>query len=136
MKKGNSLRSWWGRDTLMALVMFLIIAGAAVYGVVSSVTLYGAIPDPVPASAPPTQFSSERALEHIRVIAKEPHPMGSPENAAVRDYLVKELRAMGLEPEVQRATASHYWFRNALLAGRPQNVVALLEGTNDGAARP
>jgi hypothetical protein len=132
MKKGKSIRSWWGRNTLMALVMFLIIAGAALYAVVSSVTLYGAVPDPVPASAPPTQFSSERALGHVRAIAKEPHPMGSPENAAVRDYLVKELRAMGLEPEVQRATASHYWFHNALLAGSPQNVVARLEGTNDG----
>lgn len=121
-----------GASALIALLMFVVITGAALYGVVSSATLYGAVPDPVPASAPPTEFSSGRALEHIRVIAKEPHPMGSPENMAVRDYLVKELRALGLEPEVQKATPAHYWFHNALLAGRPRNVVARLDGTNDG----
>jgi hypothetical protein len=126
--KGNRVS---GANALIALLTFLIITGAAAYGVISSATLYGVVPDPVPASAPPTEFSSARALEHVRAIAKEPHPMGSPEDAAVRDYLVKELRAMGLEPEVQKSTATHYWFHNALLAGRPQNVLARLEGTDD-----
>src|SRR5215210_1253367 len=121
-----------GANVLTALLTFVVVTGAALYGVVAGGTLYGAVPDPVPASAPPAQFSSGRALEHVRAIAKEPHPMGSPEDAAVRDYLVKELRAMGLEPEVQKSTATHYWFHNALLAGRPQNVLARLEGTDDG----
>jgi MFS family permease len=121
-----------GANALIALLTLVLVTGAALCGVVTSATLYGAIPDPVPPTAPPTEFSSGRALEHVRVIAKEPHPMGSPENMAVRDYLVKELRALGLEPEVQKATPAHYWFHNALLAGRPQNVVARLDGTNDG----
>ncbi len=120
-----------GANALIALLTFVIIAGAAAYGIISSATLYGAVPDPVPVSAPPTEFSSARALQHVRAIAKEPHPMGSPEDAAVRDYLVKELRAMGLKPEVQKSTATHYWVHNALLAGRPQNVLARLEGTDD-----
>ena len=111
----------------------MLITGAALYGVVTSATLYGAVPDPVPASAPPTEFSSGRALEHVRAIAREPHPMGSPENAAVRDYLVEELSALGVEPEVQKTTAAHYVFVNGFAeAGTPENVLARLEGTNDG----
>ena len=98
--KSTSLRSRWSRasgtDVLIALLTFVLITGSALYGVVAGATLYGAVPDPVPASAPPTEFSSGRALDHVRVIAQKPHPMGSPENAAVRDYLVKELKALGI----------------------------------------
>jgi hypothetical protein len=119
-------------DMLTALLTVVLITGAALYGVVTSATLYGAVPDPVPASAPPTEFSSGRALEHVRAIAKEPYPMDSPENAAVRDYLVKELRTLGVEPEVQRATAAHTWFIRFAEAGTPENVLARLEGTNNG----
>ena len=135
--KSTSLRSRWSRasgtDVLIALLTFVLITGAAVYGVVASATLYGAVPDPVPASAPPTEFSSGRALEHVRAIAKEPHPMGSPENRAVRDYLVEELGALGVEPEVQKTIAAHYIFVDGFAeAGTPENVLARLEGTNDG----
>jgi hypothetical protein len=57
----------------------------------------------VPATAPADVFSAERALPHLRAIAQEPHPVGSPANARVRDYLLGQLAALGLRPEVQRA---------------------------------
>src|SRR5918999_196688 len=124
-----------GANMLTALLTFVLVTGAALYGVVTGATLYGAsptVPDPVPASAPPAEFSSGRALEHVRAIAQKPHPMGSPENAAVRDYLLEELTALGLKPEVQKTTAAHYWFGNALFVGTPENVLARLEGTISG----
>jgi len=121
-----------GAHAAIALLTFVLISGSALYGVVTGATLYGVAPDPVPASAPPAEFSSGRALEHVRAIAREPHPMGSPENAAVRDYLVKELRTLGVEPEVQKATAAYYYVDGLAGAGTPENVLARLEGTNDG----
>ncbi len=104
-------------NVLIALLTFAVLTGAALYGVFTGATLYGVVPDPAPASAPPTEFSSERALEHVRAIAQEPHPMGSPENAAVRDYLVKELRALGLKPEVQKTSAAHYCLGTSWMTG-------------------
>jgi hypothetical protein len=56
-----------------------------------------------PAGAPADVFSAERALPHLQAIAGEPHPVGSPANARVRDYLLSQLAALGLGPEVQRA---------------------------------
>ncbi len=56
----------------------------------------------VPASAPADVFSAERALPHLQAIAREPHPVGSPANARVRDYLIGQLSALSLQPEVQR----------------------------------
>ncbi len=60
----------------------------------------------VPASAPAAVFSGERAMQHLRVIAAEPHTVGSPAQAQVRDYLAQEIQAMGLMPIIQDATAA------------------------------
>ncbi|NLI77882.1 MAG: M28 family peptidase, partial [Candidatus Riflebacteria bacterium] len=57
-------------------------------------------PAPRPATAAATEFSAERAMRYVAAMAGVPHPQGSPANRRVRDYLVGELRAMGLEPIV------------------------------------
>ncbi len=114
-----------GANAAIALLTFLVVTGAALYGALPT-----GLPEPLPASAPPAEFSSGRALEHIRAIARVPHPMGSPENAAVRDYLVEELTDLGLEPEVQRAKAARFAI-GGLVAGMPENVLARLEGAAD-----
>jgi hypothetical protein len=119
-------RSERGANAAIALLTFLAVTGAALYGLLPS-----GLPDPAATSAPSTEFSSGRALEHIRAIARKPHPMGSPENAAVRDYLVEELHALGLQAEVQKATAARFAI-GGLVAGRPKNVLARLEGASDG----
>ncbi len=71
----------------------------------------------VPASAPANVFSGERAMSHLPVIAREPHPVGSPAQARVRDYLMQELRIAGLETQIQAT-------------GGMENVMARLHGTN------
>jgi hypothetical protein len=68
------------------------------------------------ASAPP-DISGERAMAHLPIIAREPHPAGSPAQARVRDYLVRQLSDIGLEVEVQRTRGV-------------ENVVACLHGTD------
>jgi hypothetical protein len=115
--------------TMAALTLIITLATAAA-GVASGGTLRGAVPKPVPASAPATEFSSARALEHVRIVANQPHPMGSPANAAVRDYLVGELRGLGLAPQVQRAIAAYYPLPGIIQAGTTENVLARLPGTD------
>lgn len=53
-------------------------------------------PKAVAYDAPPKWFSYARVLEHVRAIAGASHPMVSPENARVRDYLVPLGFAQGL----------------------------------------
>ncbi len=55
----------------------------------------------VAATAPAAEFSGERAMAHLPVIASEPHPQRSPAQARVRDYLMQELGKLGLEVELQ-----------------------------------
>jgi hypothetical protein len=78
------------------------------------------------------EFSAERAFEHLKVIAKEPHPTGSVANMRARDYLVDQLKSLGLEPQIQKAVAATSWdiggapYRSAAVA----NVLGRINGTN------
>jgi hypothetical protein len=84
-------------------------------------------PRAVPATAPDTAFSAERALRHVEQIAQRPHPMGTPDHDRVRDYIVGQFSALGLHPQIQQATAIGTRYRQA---GHVQNILARLPGTD------
>ncbi|GAB4211223.1 MAG: M20/M25/M40 family metallo-hydrolase [Roseiflexaceae bacterium] len=88
-----------------------------------------------PAVAPepqsPEAFSTQRALLHVQEIAQQPHPIGSPENARVRDYLVRTLEGQGLAVEVQRDSVFRETSAGPFIAGRVENVVARLPGADN-----
>jgi hypothetical protein len=88
-------------------------------------------PSPVRANAPATSFSAERALREVNVIARQPHSIGTPANAAVRDYLVQRCRALGLRTRVQDTTVMT-GAGGMLTEARVQNVVAWLPGRISG----
>lgn len=88
-------------------------------------------PDPVPATAPDTVFSSGRAMTHLHRIAAEARPPGSPAHASVRDYLAGELRRLGHEPSIQ-ATTSVTGGGPVLTAATVRNVVARIPGSQPG----
>ena len=75
-------------------------------------------PKPAAVNAPLTEFSGERALKHLTVIAQKPHPAGTSEHAAVANYIQNELTALGLSFEVQQTPAV-------------ANILVRLKGTSD-----
>jgi Peptidase family M28 len=90
-------------------------------------------PAPVPSSAPSTEFSAGRALELLRVIAQKPHPTGTEENARVRDFLVKQLAALGFDVQVQTSTAVRAERRGhgPATAATVNDIVARRKGTGN-----
>ena len=84
-------------------------------------------PTPVPASAPDTVFSAERALHHVEEIAQRPHPLGTADHDRVRDYIIAQLTSLGLRPQVQNATAIGTRYQEA---GRVQNIAAWMPGSD------
>jgi hypothetical protein len=90
-------------------------------------------PEAVAASAPSEDFSAERAMDSLKVIASAPRPLGSPRQAAVRDYILEELARLGLQGEVQPAT-SLALIRGNYVAGTINNIIAKLRGTANGKA--
>lgn len=82
----------------------VVLVGSLVVGF-ALVWLGQRLPAPLPAHAPPAVFSAERAMNDVRAIALRPHPIGSAENARVRDYLLTRAGQLGLSAEVQRGAA-------------------------------
>lgn len=88
-------------------------------------------PAPVGADAPADRFSAERALAVLERLVGEgsPHPVGTPANDAVRERLLAELAALGLEPETQAALGCNLRFE---VCADVVNVIARLPGGGDG----
>ena len=87
--------------------------------------------------APVHEFSAARALRHIHRVAGAPHPIGSPEHAAVRDYLLAQLADLGVSATVQRATVideSPGMAEGSVVrhVADVENVVATMPGTGNG----
>jgi hypothetical protein len=84
--------------SIQAIVVFVVIAAAVFVAIDQTLP-----PKALPASAPASEFSTERAIEHIKVIAQEPRRSGSSGYESARDYVMNELTALGLTPEIQSA---------------------------------
>jgi glutaminyl-peptide cyclotransferase len=79
------------------------IAVLAALAIVSAFACLGAA-QPTPAAP---RFDGQRALEHTRkVVALGPRPAGSPALAKTRDYIRKELSALGLSVKEQAFDAT------------------------------
>ncbi|HEY3696262.1 M20/M25/M40 family metallo-hydrolase [Phenylobacterium sp.] len=88
-------------------------------------------PDPASRDAPAAAFSAGRALADVEVVARAPHPVGSPANAAVRGHLLRRMTALGLAPRVQRADVAVQAAgdaRSGIVGGRVENLVGVLPG--------
>jgi hypothetical protein len=88
---------------------------------------------PAQATAPATQFSVARASADLAVLAKAPRPIASSANHQARAWLVERLRAIGLEPQVQRALVQKnfvdYNANYEATMGVVHNVLVRLPGT-------
>ena len=92
-------------------------------------------PSPLPSSAPAGAFSAGRALPLLRRVLDAagdgvPHPVGSEASARVREQVVAELRAIGVEPRVvESRTCNRY-----LTCTPVSNLVVRMPGRGRGPA--
>lgn len=73
-------------------------------------------PAAAPSDAPPAEFSSGRAMLHLRRIAGQPRTQGAPGHAEARAYILQELAQLGLDAQVQETPLA-------------ENIMARLTGT-------
>ncbi|MGS2761691.1 M28 family peptidase [Sinomicrobium sp. M5D2P9] len=81
-------------------------------------------------NAPENTFSTERAMIQIRAISQKPHYVGSAAHEEVREYLLSELRKMGLETKVQEGYISGNWGN----VSKARNILARIQGSGNGQA--
>ncbi|MEO7576913.1 MAG: M28 family peptidase [Massilia sp.] len=86
-----------------------------------------------------SSFSASQAMANVEALAQSPRPIASAANTEAREYLLARLRALGLDPQVQRATVQRnvvdrYGHAHVTLAV-VNNVLVHLPGTAPGYAR-
>ncbi len=70
-------------------------------------------------------------MTDVRVIAARPHPVGSPQNRQVRDYLRSRLEGLGLETRLQRDTSFAVRDNGATISGADvENLIGVLPGSD------
>jgi len=95
---GSPSRARFRNQRALAILSVVALFGIIIWLGLASLA---AVPDVVPASASPLVFSAERAMTDLRVLTAAPRPVGSAANAAIRDYLMTEIAALGLSPQIQ-----------------------------------
>lgn len=120
----------------------MIKHGQLIFGVFSSLSIVFIIylcvaplipPTPLSENVAPSIFSAERAMRHIEAISQEAHPIGTPELASVRDYILGELKTIGLNPSIQNTFATRH-SGDVLFSGRVSNIIARHQGTESEGA--
>lgn len=79
------------------------------------------------------EFDHQRAIERLERILgdQRPHPVDSDADDAVRERLIVELRAIGLQPRIQEATdCSDFPKSHTVSCSHVRNVIAVLPGPN------
>lgn len=78
-------------------------------------------------------FSSDRALDYLKEVAKEPHPIGSPANKKVRDYIVKHFQNIDVPVEIQSKPVKDVIdeeYAAEIGAENVENIIAKIQGTS------
>jgi hypothetical protein len=78
--------------------------------------------------APSSVFSAERAYEHLKIIAKEPHSAGTKANEIVLNYIRNFCLSHNLKVSIQDTTALYVKSNNFVNASRVKNIIATLPG--------
>ena len=96
-----------------------------------SLTVYVSFNDLIPGSEKPLDkydFSIENALDHLRIISKKPHYTGSEYHSVVRDYILNELKNMGLETEIQNQVVTRF----CCVGTNTSNIIGTIKGSSNG----
>ena len=76
-----------------------------------------------------TEFSINNALKHLKEISKTTHYTGSEDHIKVQNYIVNELKKLGLHPEIQQQVAINNKWRAATNSA---NIIATIKGSEGG----
>ncbi len=115
------MRTHRPKSHLSSAVSFLAIIAMVFYA------FYGSTPSSsVPVDVDATEWSTARALEHVKALSVAPHHVGSAAHDNARDYIVDELENLGLNVSTQTGYTLDPWGNLA----KPSNVLARIKGTS------
>ncbi len=112
-------------DRFTKVITLLLILLAVYWGFKAQMPSYSG-----DLNAPKTNFSTDRALTHVERISQKPHGVGFPAHVEVREYIMAQLQALGLETSLQEGYTVGDWGN----LSKATNILARIKGTGTGKA--
>jgi len=110
---------------ILSVLTFILILLSVWY------SFYSSMPRQISGlDTPEQEFSTLRALEHVKKIGEKPHYLGSVAHDEAKNYIVEELKKLGLSPEIQEG----FSIGDGGNISKPQNIIAKIKGTTEGKA--
>lgn len=91
---------------------------------------YVMVPQSEEKNIPINEFSTEKALVHVKSITKKPHYIGSKGHEEVAGYLYNELKKLGLKPQFQEG----FTLSDGGILVNSKNILAKINGSEKGKA--
>ncbi len=107
-------------STFIALLLFLMVYG----------TFYFEMPQSVSEVKNVNEFSTPKALNHIKIISEKPHYISSSQHEVVVQYISSELQKMGLETTFQEG----FVLSEGKNLTKPKNIITKIKGKKNGKA--
>ncbi|GAK88482.1 peptidase [Nonlabens ulvanivorans] len=98
------MRSFKPKSHLSSALSFLTII-AIIWYVFYSQTPSATVEENLPAN----QWSTARALQHVKAMSLNPHHVGSAAHDDVRDYVISQLEEIGLQVTTQKGYTMDPW---------------------------
>jgi len=76
------------------------------------------------------EFAVDRALKHVKNLSLEPHAVGFPGHERAAEYIIGELKSMGLVTSIQEGYSCGDWGN----LSKATNIMAKIPGTQPGKA--
>jgi len=80
-------------------------------------------------NAKQNEFSTDRAFEHVKAIAQQPHYVGSSQHSYTRNYIINQLEKLNLKVHTQQEYSLNSYGEFSI----PENIVTKIEGKNSDA---
>ena len=109
--------------TSVQSIIFIVFILALIYG---SMMPYWASPK----EDSLTGFSTKRAMTHVAEIAQQPHFVGSKNHEVVANYVIAELKELGLDPKIQEGYTLTEWGNLV----KSKNIIAKIKGSENSKA--
>lgn len=109
-----------------SILTYLIISATIFW------SLYSLLPrNYTAANASLDQFSADSAMVRVKEISKKPHFVGTEAHSEVRNYIVSELKKLGLAVEIQTQEITNVKWRTS---AKVYNILARIPGENQSEA--
>jgi len=115
------------KEIIRTAAVLLVLAVLATVAVLAA-----SAPEAADVGAPEREFSAGRAAAHLERVARRPHPPGTAEHAAVREYVADTARELGALVTVETGEAVRTDDGSPFPTAEVHNVVATVPGTDGG----